>query len=299
MATVRGLLAAMSSETTVLLVESQAGEREDLARRLAGILPARVRVVDAGSLEEAFALSKDEVPDCILIGETVSGFDLSRVSSLSRPNGASEVPVVVIAEDDSDDRVAKTLEAGAYDVFTRRRFAGPESYRVMRNALEVSRMRRLLENAAIDPEEDSVTRLPTRRVFLETLADALSAKGEGSNIGVLLIGIDGFKGINSGFGMRSAMRSCASWRAAFATACETPTLSPAGEATSSRSSWSRCPGPRMPLSWPRGFSTRSRDRSSARDRTSTSRRASGSRSTPRMAPTSRPSSNMRTRRCTA
>ncbi len=190
----------MSSETTVLLVEPEARERADLARRLTGILPARVRVVDAGSLEEAFALSKDEVPDCILIGETVSGYDLSRVSSLARPNGASEVPVVVIAEDDSDDRVAKTLEAGAYDVFTRSRFAGPESYRALRNALEVSRMRRLLENAAIDPEEDAVTRLPTRRVFLETLADALGTKGEGRNIGVLLIGIDGFKGINSGFG---------------------------------------------------------------------------------------------------
>jgi len=108
--------------------------------------------------------------------------------------------VVVIAEKDSDDEVAKALEAGAYDVLLRSRLAGPEPYRAVRNALEVSRMRRALESYGLDPEEDVVTRLPSRRMFLEKLAGALSLKGEGRNVGVLLIGIDGFKGINSGFG---------------------------------------------------------------------------------------------------
>lgn len=190
----------MSSKTTVLLVEPGTRDRENLARRIAAIFPSGVRVLDAGSLEEAFALSKNESPDCILIGESVAGFDLSRVPSLARPNGGPEVPVVVIAEKDSDDEVAKALEAGAYDVLLRSRLTGPEPYRAVRNALEVSRMRRALESYGLDPEEDVVTRLPSRRMFLEKLAGALSVKGEGRNVGVLLIGIDGFKGINSGFG---------------------------------------------------------------------------------------------------
>jgi diguanylate cyclase (GGDEF)-like protein len=190
----------MRSSTTVLLVDSEIRHREDLARRIAGILPSRIRVLNAGSLEEAFALSKDEAPDCILIGESVSGFNLDRVSSLARPGGGPEVPVVVIAEAESDDRVASALEAGAYEVLSRGRLAGPESFRAVRNALEVSRIRRALESAGVDPEQDSVTQLPTRRVFLEHLADALSVKTEEGNRGVLLIGIDGFKGINSGFG---------------------------------------------------------------------------------------------------
>jgi diguanylate cyclase (GGDEF)-like protein len=45
-----------------------------------------------------------------------------------------------------------------------------------------------------------VTGLPSRRTFLEKLSEALSVNGEGRSVGVLLIGIDGFKAINSGFG---------------------------------------------------------------------------------------------------
>jgi diguanylate cyclase (GGDEF)-like protein len=193
-------LTAPKTPATVLLVEPGTRDRENLARRIGEILPSGVRVLDAGSLSEAVTLSKNESPDCILIGENVSGFDLSRVSSLARPNGGHEVPVVVIAEKDSDDEVAKALEAGAYDVLSRSRLAGPEPYRAVRNALEVSRMRRTLESAGLDPEEDTVTCLPNRKTFLEKLGESLAAKGEGSNVGVLLIGIDGFKGINSGFG---------------------------------------------------------------------------------------------------
>ncbi len=190
----------MSAPTTVLLVEPEIRDREGLAARIAGIFPSPLRVVGASSLEEALSLSKGERPDCILIGERVSGFELSRVSSIARLNGGALVPVVVVAENDSDDQIARALEAGAYDVFLRTRLAGPEPYRALRNALEASRMRRALEGAGLDPEEDPVTRLPDRRKFLERLASVLSAGGEERIVGVLLIGIDGFKGINSGLG---------------------------------------------------------------------------------------------------
>jgi len=189
----------MSPPTTVLVVEPEPRDREELARRIAGIWPSGVRILDTGSLSDALAMSKAERPDCILIGDGTSGFDPSRVGSLANANG-SAVPVVVITEAESDDQIAAALEAGAYDVLLRSRLRGPDPYRAVRNALETSRMRRALENAGLDPEEDAVTRLPSRRRFLEKLSEALSVQGEGKTVGVLLIGIDGFKGINSGFG---------------------------------------------------------------------------------------------------
>jgi PleD family two-component response regulator len=120
------------------------------------------------------------------------------------------VPVVVIAETDSADQAAAALRAGAYDVVSRHGLAGPESYRAVRNALEASRMRRALERAGVDPEEDAVTRLPTRRLLLEKLAAAISNKEEGRSVGVLLIGIDGFKGSTADSASTSATSCCAS-----------------------------------------------------------------------------------------
>ncbi|HJS75168.1 MAG TPA: hypothetical protein VJ921_12840, partial [Vicinamibacteria bacterium] len=178
----------------MLLVEPGATDRENLVRRIGEILPAGVRVLAASNLSEAVRVAKEESPDCILVGDGVSGFDLSRVSSLSRPNGGPAVPVVLIAQNDSDDRVAMALEAGAYEVLSRSRLGGPEPLRAVRNALEASRMRRVIESAGLNPEQDAVTSLPSRRVLLERLAAALSVKGEGRTIAVLLIGIDGFKG---------------------------------------------------------------------------------------------------------
>ncbi|HEY7818841.1 MAG TPA: EAL domain-containing protein, partial [Vicinamibacteria bacterium] len=123
----------------------------------------------------------------------------SRVETLARSNGAAAVPVVVIVEKDSDARAAKALEVGAYDVVSRSRLRGPDFYRAIRNALEASRTRRSLQNSS-EPDEDPVTGLLNRRVFLEKLSAALSEKGAERNLGVVLVGIDDFKVIVSGYG---------------------------------------------------------------------------------------------------
>jgi diguanylate cyclase (GGDEF)-like protein len=190
----------MSSSAKVLVVGPQPRDREELARRVEGIGPWGARVFEAASLSEALALTKDQRPDCILIGRSTPGFDFGRIGSLANPDAGPPLPVVVISETGSDEEAADALEAGAYDVLTRTKLDGPELYRALRNALEASRMRRALETTGLDPEEDLVTGLPSRRTFLEKLSEALSVNGEGRSVGVLLIGIDGFKAINSGFG---------------------------------------------------------------------------------------------------
>jgi diguanylate cyclase (GGDEF)-like protein len=190
----------MSSSAKVLVVGPQPRDREELARRVEGIGPWGARVFEAASLSEALALTKDQRPDCILIGRSTPGFDFGRIGSLANPDAGPPLPVVVISETGSDEEAADALEAGAYDVLTRTKLDGPELYRALRNALEASRMRRALETTGLDPEEDLVTGLPSRRTFLEKLSEALSVNGEGRSVGVLLIGIDGFKAINTGFG---------------------------------------------------------------------------------------------------
>jgi diguanylate cyclase (GGDEF)-like protein len=184
--------------TRVLLVEGNAHERDTLGRHISGVLPAPIDIVGASSFDEALALA-GQPADCILIGEGVPGFDLSRVESLARSNGAAVVPVVLIVEKDSDAGAAKALEVGAYDVVSRSRLRGPDFYRALRNALEASRSRRSLQNSG-EAEEDPVTGLPNRRIFLERLSNAVSQKRAERNFGVLLVGIDDFKVILSGYG---------------------------------------------------------------------------------------------------
>jgi diguanylate cyclase (GGDEF)-like protein len=184
--------------TRVLLVEGNAHERETLGRHISGVLPSPIDIVGASSFDEALALAGQSA-DCILIGEGVPGFDLSRVESLARSNGAAVVPVVVIVEKHSDAGAAKALEVGAYDVVSRSRLRSPDFYRALRNALEASRSRRSLQNSG-EAEEDPVTGLPNRRIFLERLSNAVSRKRAERNFGVLLVGIDDFKVILSGYG---------------------------------------------------------------------------------------------------
>jgi diguanylate cyclase (GGDEF)-like protein len=61
-------------------------------------------------------------------------------------------------------------------------------------------MRRALERAGREPGVDSVTGLPARQQFLERLARTLARNGQRDTTAVLLLGIDGFKAINSTFG---------------------------------------------------------------------------------------------------
>ena len=77
--------------TRVLLVEGNAHERDTLGRHISGVLPAPIDIVGASSFDEALALA-GQPADCILIGEGVPGFDLSRVESLARSNGAVARP---------------------------------------------------------------------------------------------------------------------------------------------------------------------------------------------------------------
>ena len=71
----------------------------------------------------------------------------------------------------------------------------------MRMRRTIESQRQALEQGTGEPPKiDSVTELPTRHLLRSNLSQALSRAGDGKITGAMLIGLDGFKAINSAFG---------------------------------------------------------------------------------------------------
>jgi diguanylate cyclase (GGDEF)-like protein len=188
----------MKARTTVLVVDSLKRDRERLAKKLAQSF-REARFVHARSVAEALAIAESERPACILLGERAPGFELSTVEHLAKSEGGARVPVVVLVDGEGDAAASAALEAGAYDVVRRSRLGGAEPYRAVRNALEAARMRAALDGSR-EIDRDPVTELPNRKWFRDRLEQVMSQAGNGLTTGVLLIGIDDFKAINSSVG---------------------------------------------------------------------------------------------------
>jgi diguanylate cyclase (GGDEF)-like protein len=185
---------------TLWLLDARKRDRARVARDLVRWFPENLRVVEAPSCAEALAQDAGGHPDCVLLAERAPEYSPSGLKLLARPNGGAWVPVILIAKEEEAETTAAALDAGAYDVLSRRRAGGPALFRAVRNALETAHMRRALESAGREPEVDSVTGLPARHQFLERLARTLARNGQRDTTAVLLLGVDGFKAINSTFG---------------------------------------------------------------------------------------------------
>ncbi len=190
----------MTSRNAVLIVDSQRQKRQRLVFELRRLFGEELEIVEVSSLDEADAsLLASARPDCILIEDRALSCDRAVLAKLAKTRDGSSVPVVMVAETDEDEAVAAAIDTGAYDVLGRERVGGMVPFVTVRNALEASRMRRTLQRG-LGYEEDPVTSLPSRGSFCERLAHALSGDRERRATGVVLIGIDGFKAINSSFG---------------------------------------------------------------------------------------------------
>ncbi len=196
----------MASEATILIIDRLRRDRERWKRRLERHLDAGARFLEASDIGKGLAIADAGELDCVLVSCRVHDFSLDALDKLVHRENAVAVPVVLMLDDD-DDIAHAALEAGAQDTIFRSR-GGTEAYRAIRNALETMRMRRAIEHQrqALEqgtgeaPKIDSVTELPTRHLLRSKLSRALSRAGDGNTTGVMLIGLDGFKAINSAFG---------------------------------------------------------------------------------------------------
>jgi len=201
----------MTSEATILIIDRVRRERERWKRRLERHLDAGARFLEASDIEKGLAIAKTTEVDCVLVSRYVRDFSLDALDKLVHRDNAVAVPIVLMLNndhDDDDDIAQAALRAGAQDIIFRSRSSGTELYRAIRNALETIRMRRAIEGQrkALEqarsgpPNVDSVVELPTRHLLRSRLSQALSRAGEGKTTGVMLIGLDGVKAINSAFG---------------------------------------------------------------------------------------------------
>ena len=200
----------MTSEATILIIDRLRRERGRWKRRLERHLDTGAQFLDASDIEKGLEIVKTGEVDCVLLSRHVRDYSLDALDKLVHRENALALPVVLMLndDDDDDDSAQAALEAGAQDIIFRSRAGGFEPYRAIRNALETMRMRRAierqrkaLEQGTGDPVKiDAVTELATRHLLRSKLSQALSRAGEGKTTGVMLIGLDGFKAINSAFG---------------------------------------------------------------------------------------------------
>ena len=200
----------MKSEATILIIDRLRRDRERWKRRLERHLDADARFLEASDIGKGLAIADKPELDCVLVSRGVRDFSLDALVKLGHRENSVAVPVVLmLASDDDDDDIAQAaLDAGAQDIVFSTRSSSTEPYRAIRNALETIRMRRAIESQRQvleqgtdePPKIDSVTELPTRLLLHSKLSRALSRAGDGKTTGVMLIGLDGFKAINSAFG---------------------------------------------------------------------------------------------------
>ena len=202
----------MTSGATILIIDRLRRDRERWKRRLERHLDAGARFLEASDIGKGLAIADAGELDCVLVSRRVRDFSLDALDKLGHRENAVAVPVVLMLandDDDDDDDIAQAaLDAGAQDIVFSTRSGGTEPYRAVRNALETMRMRRAIESQrqALEqgtdepPKIDSVTELPTRHLLHSKLSRALSRAGDGKTTGVMLIGLDDFKAINSAFG---------------------------------------------------------------------------------------------------
>jgi len=193
-------------EPSILVIDPRRRDREKLLRRLNGLFAEGARFLSAASVEEAAGILGREAVDCILVSQRTKD-SVAALGSLAHGKEGIPIPVVLVVEDVTDSVATRALDAGAFDLVSSAEGDGPGLYRATRNAIEAVRMRRILEeqrqvlaSGAAGSGHDPVTELPERIQFCQQLSRALSRDGAAGTTGVLLIGLDEFKAINSSFG---------------------------------------------------------------------------------------------------
>jgi len=201
----------MTNEASLLIIDSRKRRREALRRRLEQHFDGATesaRIHEVSSVQLGLEMLESADVDCILLSRHVGDFSLDALDDLAHRKTRVPVPVILVTDEEDNDLAAEAVAAGAHDVIDASRLGVTEPHRAVRNALDTVRMRRTLEKQRQELERgtaeparyDAVTELPNRLLFRSHLSRALSRTTDATNTGVMLIGLDGFKAINSSFG---------------------------------------------------------------------------------------------------
>ncbi|UXI66822.1 putative bifunctional diguanylate cyclase/phosphodiesterase [Tahibacter amnicola] len=111
---------------------------------------------------------------------------------------AESVPIVVLSGRDDESTALRAIQLGAQDYVVKGRGDGNHVARALRYAIERKLVQEHLEFVA---SHDSVTGLPNRRRFIDTLRQLLpSVRRQGSAVAILGIALVGLGAVNQSFG---------------------------------------------------------------------------------------------------
>ncbi|MEH6358116.1 MAG: EAL domain-containing protein [Pseudomonadales bacterium] len=155
------------------------------------------RVDEVANGEQALMYCERFMPDLILMDAIMPGMDgFTACSEIQNLPCGKNVPVLVITALNDDISIGRAFSAGATDYISK-----PVNFSVLRKRiarlLQARRAEKYIRELAYN---DSLTGLPNRTMFTETLKDMIAACDGKDMIAVLFLDLDRFKLVNDTFG---------------------------------------------------------------------------------------------------
>ena len=148
--------------------------------------------------KSALDLLHYETPDVILLDIIMPGIDGYEVCARIKSNPRwSDIPVLFITAKTDETSLVRAYEVGGCDYVTKP-FRSSELLARVRTQLEYRRAMEQLRHVAVT---DDLTGIYNRRAFFEAALRAFQrARERGTALGVLMLDLDHFKGINDRYG---------------------------------------------------------------------------------------------------
>ncbi|HBP89421.1 MAG: response regulator [Nitrospira sp.] len=173
-----------SSDTTVLIIDDCAEDREMLCRFLKQNSGHPFRIIETDSSIQGLELCQSEHPDCVLLDYQIPELDgLEFIESLSKNHIHRFLPVLMLTGQGNEDIATEAMKNGAADYLVKGKLTPAGIYRAVTTAIEKSsllqtneKQRKELERSQKELEQFAYTashdlQAPVRRItkFLELL----------------------------------------------------------------------------------------------------------------------------------
>ncbi len=189
----------MPNPQSILLVEDNPGDIRLIREMLKDGFRADDFVLDAVSSVAAACAHLEGKNACDVVLLDLSLPDSHGLDTIRRIHSvAPQLPVVVLSGNADEDVAIAAVVAGAQDYLVK----GHITEHLLRRALRIAGHRKSIEkNLRHEANHDELTGLPTRKLLLDRMRQALLACEKENTLGALLfVDMDGFKKINDSHG---------------------------------------------------------------------------------------------------
>ncbi len=193
-----------SADLRILLVEPDPREAERVATGAHALPSARCRVRTVPDLVAARVALREAGWDAVVLSLALR--DLSPLEALAQLHAcAPRLPIIAVESDAGEELESTVIAAGAHAVLICGEYSSRALVRTVRQAIERAQIFEELEAARKAARHlathDPLTGIANRLLLEDRLEHALAgAHRSGETIAVLMLDLDGFKGINDDYG---------------------------------------------------------------------------------------------------